>query len=281
MQDPYRDQNESLRARNEALETEIAERRAELDALRREAATDRVVVELERLLDARDRRSRRRWLAGLGTLAAGSAAAVMFRREPGGVIAPRPIVVAPAPGAGIRPGGGLGGLGGFGAVSTEPFLRIVLGGATRVFSKTELGRLDGVVSLMAGMKYRRGGERSPWITVAETRAWDGPVRSGEARELPAFSLHAVGGFMPVADGGTTSVDLLSVSSWETRLRYQLVRGGPGVLESTLADGHLVGRLEATVRAIRDVDQVETGPDVSLSAWFRLPMQPLDPSDVAP
>lgn len=250
MNDAYRDETESLRARNAQLEQEVAELRARI------ADQDAVFRRLEGVIDQREKkgsRSGRAVLLGGAALAcvgivAGVFAPRLARSSPPPMSMPTPIQVSEAAPHADAPD------------CSRPGVHLTLAGED-AFAPAS-GTRD-----LAGHKYRRDGSRSPWLTVQ-----GGPLH-----------VHAVGNYLP-GDVGTTQLSLLTVITKGETGGYTLARDGKSLVEVTASDGkHIQGRLEADVSKVDDTTRTPPfgTPVVRLRGTFCLPALPANPSDTGP
>ena len=120
---------------------------------------------------------------------------------------------------------------------------------------------------LAGHKYRRSGDRSPWLTVN-----GGPLY-----------VHAVGGFLS-GDTGKTDLSIFDIMTKGENGGYRVARGGRTLLEVTSADGkRVMGRFEADVSKVDDVTREAPfgTPVVRARGTFCLPQMPPNPRDTGP
>lgn len=253
MSDAYRDETGSLQAKVARLEEALKERDRELEELRRRASDqDAVFAKLKTALDDRPaRRSGRGVLVACALIAAGTAAGgIALARARAASPAPRPesqASPAPPPTPAGDPCARLG-------------VHLTLGGEDAEAPAS--GARD-----LAGHKYRRGGDRSPWFTVN-----GGPLY-----------VHGVGDFLP-ADTGTTRLSLLTVMTKGETGGYTLARDGRSLLEVQGSDGKRVwGRFEADVSKVDDTTRTPPfgTPVTRLRGSFCLPALPANPSDTGP
>lgn len=119
---------------------------------------------------------------------------------------------------------------------------------------------------VAGRKYRRGGDRLPWLTV------NGPLY-----------VHANGGFLP-GDVGTTNLTLFTMRAKGDERGYTLAKDGRSVLTVTSVDDRFVrGHFEADVSKVDDTTRTPAfgTPVVRLRGSFCLPAKPANPNDTGP
>ncbi|MBX3225855.1 MAG: hypothetical protein KIT84_30240 [Labilithrix sp.] len=119
----------------------------------------------------------------------------------------------------------------------------------------------------ASRKYRRGGERMPWLTVH-----DGPL-----------DVHATGGFM-TSDVGATHLTIFTLRVKGEDRGYTLARDGRSVLVvSSVDDAFVRGHFEADVSKVDDTTRTPAfgTPVVRVRGTFCLPAKYADPRDTAP
>jgi hypothetical protein len=258
----YRDETDSLLAKNRALEEKLAEREREIEALRARVSDQEAVFDrLENVLDAKSKASRpKRFFAIGGGLAA--AVALLGTLAVARSSKVHPLRSAPAVRADV-PTNAESPTVATNDVCATPGVKLTVDGHD-VFSPATEERDR------AGHKYRRGGSRSPWFTV-NSNLENGPVY-----------VHGYGDFL-AGDLGTTSVALTIMVKGETD-GYAVARGGKSMLEITRSDGKLIaGRFEADMSKVSDTTREPPfgTPVIRVRGSFCLPAHPADPSDTKP
>jgi hypothetical protein len=267
MTDPYRDVEESLLAKNRALEEKLAEREREIEELKRSAAhQDAVFHRLEGVLDAKTTTAPKRRIVAVGaavftTIAIVGGVVMMAGRAralpppPVAPVAAVPLPAAPAEVAPVIPTGDL---------CATPGVKLNVDGSD-AFAPASNER-D-----LAGHKYRRGGSRSPWFTVNLTGN-TGPLY-----------VHGVGDYLS-GDLGTTKLSLLTIMTKGDSGGYTLARGGRSMVEITRSDGKMIaGRFEADVSRVAETTREPPfgTPVVRARGTFCLPAYPANPQDTGP
>jgi hypothetical protein len=269
MRDAYRDANEGLVAKIRTLEQAVAERDSEIEELKGRAADqDAVLRGLKNLLEGKNGvnrsatipASKRSFVVGaiVATTLAAIGGALVLARHRNAVTHDEPAVPLPnkMPNAARSiPTGNL---------CSTPGVKLSVDGSD-AFAPASNER-D-----LAGHKYRRGGDRSPWFTVNQT-AETGPIY-----------VHGVGGYLS-QDLGTTSLSLLTIMTKGETDGYTLARGGKSLLEVTRSDGKFIaGRFEADMSKVEDTTREPPfgTPVVRVRGTFCLPALPANPDDTGP
>jgi hypothetical protein len=249
----YRDDMDALRAKADALESELAGRDAELGVLRaRVAEQEEILGRLARLAapgpTAKARRGR--WLAVIAVASIATACVADLSRYHdlwGAALRRTPAAVQVTPDPGVLSCSKLG------------VLMTVDGEDVEVAA---LGDGD-----LAGHHYRRDKSRSPWFTVNGDRVY----------------VHGVGDYLP-GDLGSTHLSLLTIMVKGDDGGYTLARGGRSLLVVERSDGgRIAGRFEADVSKVAEVTREPPfgTPVVRVRGTFCLQALPADPNDTGP
>jgi hypothetical protein len=259
----YRDENESLRARNAELETELADRKARIEELEQKIGDNDAVF--ERLRGVIDQKPAKRWshygvgalvtLVVLGIAGAGFALTRSKRAEAAGspLEPPRPQAHAQsqaAPATPIDPKNHC----------ERPGIRITVDGSDA--EALAVDERDG-----SGSKYRRNGDRALYFTVNGGNLY----------------IHGWGNDMP-GDTGTSDLTLFSIMTKGQDGGYRLARDGRSMLEVIGNDGkNAWGRFEADMSKVDDVTREAPfgTPVVRVRGNFCLPFRKGNPSDTGP
>lgn len=274
MTSTYRDDEEALRARLASLESLLAERDEELGVLRERLAAQQGLFDALRGVVSEPRAPRPRTgrfvvgvVAGAALLAAAAGfAGFAMALTPAASLPPPPTHGDHAPDA---------------LPKREPFLTPAAASADPCERLGVRLTLDGAdaeapargASDLAGHKYRRGGDRSPWFSVQG---------QSEGRRTGLY-VHGVGGFIP-GDVGTTELSLFTIMAAGESGGYTLAHGGRSLLEVRGADDKRVwGRFEADVSKVKEPWQpAPFGADVvRVRGTFCLPRRAPDPNDTGP
>lgn len=276
MTSTYRDDAEALRARIEGLEARLAERDEELAALREKLASQEGVFEALRGVVAERPRSSGRGVYVLGGVLVGAVALGIAARVGGAIFARSAHAVPPShPSSVVAPAAPDS------LPPREPFLTPVTATTDpceRLGVRLTLAGADAEApargaSDLAGHKYRRGGDRSPWFSVHG---------QSEGRRSGLY-VHGVGGFL-AGDVGTTELTLFTIMAAGESGGYTLAHGGRSLLEVRGADDKRVwGRFEADVSKVKEPwSPAPFGADVlRVRGTFCLPRRAPDPSDTGP
>ena len=272
----YRDENESLRARNAQLEAELIEREVRLEALEQKLGdNDAVLDRLRGIVDQRSPKAGRFTSFACGVLLTVAAVGAV-----GGVVT---VVGARRASAAAPPAQN--------APSAAPDRLppvLVRDSHPPIDDKNLCARLGIRVTVDgedaeapaksdadgSGTKYRRNGDRATYFSVG------GWTRGADGGNL---YVHAWGSDMP-GDVGTSKLTLFEIKTKGEPGGYALARDGRSVLEVLGHDGkNAWGRFEADMSRVPDVTRAPPfgTPVVRVRGNFCLPFRPGDPKDTGP